>query len=457
LSGQPSTNPQSRREVALRAVGKTVGQRWTLLGVIGSGGTATVYEAVHRNGSRVAVKLLHADFVAHDRIRRRFHAEGQAANLVQHEGAVKVLDDGETDEGNAYLVMELLEGETLATRLLQNGPLPSEQVLNWGIAILEILASAHEHNVVHRDVKPSNIFITRRGQVKLLDFGIARILDDSSSGEFATQQGVALGTPAFMAPEQAAGSLEEIGAATDVWGVGATLFQLLTGRPIQDPKSEASAELHLAAPPVRAFAPTLSPEFAKVIDRALSLRIGDRWPSARAMIRALELARDAPLNPPLAGANTLTEEAVIVPKAALISRQRLAFAALCVALTSAGCLYWVLNRHVASTNLPGATAAIAPPRHEPAVLASTAPSTQTVATVTPQTASTTMAMSSTVAAAATASATRDPASRAPTPTHRQAKEVAPAPPRLVGTNTASKPPAAPNKPDDLDSILDRRK
>jgi len=421
-----------------------------LLGVIGSGGTATVYEAVHRNGSRVAVKLLHADFVSHDRIRRRFHAEGHAANLVRHEGAVKVLDDGETDEGNAYLVMELLEGETLAARLLQNGPLPSDQVLSWGIAVLEILASAHERNVVHRDVKPSNIFVTHRGQVKLLDFGIARILDDPSSGEFATQQGVALGTPAFMAPEQATGSLEEIGAATDVWGVGATLFQLLTGRPIQDPKSEASSEVNLAAPPVRAFAPTLSLEFAKVIDRALSLRTSDRWPTARAMIRALELAREAPLHSSLTNPDTATEEAVIVPhKTALISRHHVAFAAACFALTLAGGLYWVVSTRPVSTTPPSATAAVAPPLQSPAVLASTAPALETVTRAAAE------PTSATVAASASASETR--AHGGDAPVHRQTSEIASPSTKVVATDTANKPTTAPSKADDLDSILDRRK
>ncbi|HYQ44965.1 MAG TPA: serine/threonine-protein kinase [Polyangiaceae bacterium] len=451
MSGQASTNLQSRRETALRAVGMTVGQRWTLLGVIGSGGTATVYEAVHRNGSRVAVKLLHADFLSHDRIRRRFHAEGYAANLVRHEGAVKVLDDGETDDGSAYLVMELLEGETLAARLVRNGPLPSDQVLAWGIAVLEILASAHEHHVVHRDVKPSNIFITHRGQVKLLDFGIARILDDPSSGEFATQQGVALGTPAFMAPEQATGSLEEIGAATDVWGVGATLFQLLTGRPIQE-QHEPSAETDLAAPPVRAFAPTLSPELAKVVDRALRLRTSDRWPTARAMIRALELARDAPLNPPVNSAHTLTEEAVIVPKTALISRQHVAFAALCFGLTLAGGLYWALNVPPASVSHPVAAAAVAPAslRKAPAALASTVPSIETAVAA--------VAEAAGPARATAASAFEKQEHAALAPPRRKSSEVAPVPAKVVAPRSATPPPVAPSeRAGDLDSILDRRK
>jgi eukaryotic-like serine/threonine-protein kinase len=421
-------------------VGMTVGQRWTLLGVIGSGGTATVYEAVHRNGSRVAVKMLHADFHSHERIRRRFLAEGYAANLVRHEGAVKVLDDGETEQGGAYLVMELLEGETLAARLLRDGPLPAEQVLAWGIAVLEILASAHEHHVVHRDVKPSNIFITRLGQVKLLDFGIARISAYAAEDEFLTQQGVALGTPAFMAPEQATGSLEEIGAATDIWGVGATLFQLLTGRAVQEQRSASSpSEVGLAAPPVRAFAPNLAPELAKVIDRALSLRASARWPAARAMIRALELAREVPLSLNTASDETLTEEAMIVPRPALISRPNLGFAAGGFVMTLAG-LYWALSPPRTSPTDTVPSAAVAPSGKAPVALVTAAVSVETAAT-------------------ALAPSTNPPIVSAPA-----SQERAAVPLRMLGRSsgplphpTASKTAAARDRAADLDSILDRRK
>lgn len=441
MSGQSSTKAGSRREAALNAVGTTVGQRWTLLGVIGSGGNATVYEAVHRNGSRVAVKMLHADFHANERIRRRFLAEGYAANLVRHDGAVKVLDDGETDEGGAYLVMELLEGETLAARLLRDGPLPPAQVLEWGVAVLEILASAHEHHVVHRDVKPSNIFITRRGQVKLLDFGIARISVDSADDEWATQQGVALGTPAFMAPEQAMGSLAEIGAATDVWGVGATLFQLLTGRPVQETKNEASsAEAALTAPPVRAFAPNVAPELAKVVDRALNLRASARWPTARAMIRALELAREVPINPNVASAETLTEEAVIVPPSPLVSRQSMTFAAVGFALTLAGGLYWVLTLEPNSAERTVASSKVARSAEAPPPL------------VRP-----TVAVETTATTAALAPSLDTSIVSAP-PNH--ARVTGAQPPRKasgpVPPLPASQPARSPAQ-EDLDSILDRRK
>lgn len=418
-----------------------VGQRWTLLGVIGSGGTATVYEAVHRNGSRVAVKMLHAELHSDERIRRRFLAEGYAANLVQHEGAVKILDDGETDEGGAYLVMELLEGETLAARLLREVPLPPEQVLAWGIAVLEILASAHEHHVVHRDVKPSNIFTTRRGQVKLLDFGIARISADSAGDESLTQQGVALGTPAFMAPEQALGRLDEIGAATDVWGVGATLFQLLTGRPVQERKSAAATELELVAPPVRAFAPQLSPALAKVIDRALSLRRSDRWPTAQAMIRALELARDAPLAPSTSSPDTRTEEALRALPPALHSRRALALTTLALILILWAGLYVVHSARAASTSRPVAPAATGPTRQAPAVLAAVAPSATELTAgevVLPTSApKNSLAISQARPVAAVPRRTRSELTRLPLP---------------------GEPPAMPKaEAGDLDSMLDRRK
>jgi len=441
LSGQSSTNAQSRRASALRNVGRTVGERWTLVGVIGSGGTATVYEAVHRNGSRVAVKVLRPDWISNDRVRRRFLGEGYAANLVRHDGAVKVLDDGETDEGGAYLVMELLEGETLAARLLRDGPLPSDQVRAWGSAVLEILASAHEHHVVHRDVKPSNIFITRRGQVKLLDFGIARISADSAGERLVTQQDSALGTPAFMAPEQATGSLEQIGPATDIWGVGATLFQLLTGRPIQYPRGSAPfpAEANFVAPPVRAFAPNLSPELAKVIDRALSPRTSDRWPTARAMIGALDLAREPPLNPSAANAETLTEEAPTVAKPVWNFRRDVALAALGFLLTLAGGLYWALPALSASPKHPVVRAAVAASRETPALVAPTMPSLETA--VTP-------AVPSASASVVSASARHE---RAPAGVPRRKASG------VVALSPATKARATPTETRDLDSLLDRRK
>jgi eukaryotic-like serine/threonine-protein kinase len=420
-------------------VGTTVGQRWTLLGVIGSGGTATVYEAVHRNGSRVAVKMLHAEFNSHERIRRRFQAEAYAANLVRHSGVVNVLDDGETEEGGAYLVMELLEGETLAARLQREGPLPADRVREWGVAVLEILAAAHERNVVHRDVKPSNIFVTQRGEVKLLDFGIARISTASLGDELVTQQGVALGTPAFMAPEQASGNHEEVGAATDVWGVGATLFQLLTGHPVQEPSSASSSAEVGTARPVRALAPKLSLEMAKVVDRALSLRSSDRWPTAQAMIRALELAREVPLNSNDDSNRTLTEEAVVVPKPALIARPNLALTlGLLISLT--GGLYWLISDRPVSASHPVAHSSTVPARAARTEVEPAVPSQVEIAAVEAVPSASPPKINSVVSKESTASA------------------VPPRKPSVAPPSTQSKPPAPPKaEAVDFDSMLDRRK
>jgi eukaryotic-like serine/threonine-protein kinase len=279
-------------------------QRWTLSKTLGVGGTGTVYEGLHRNGRRVAVKVLHPELAHHPTIRQRFASEGYAANRVRHPDAVAVLDDGEEADGTAFLVMELLEGRSLAKVLCERGALPVGEVVAAALSTLAVLASAHDNGVVHRDVKPANIFATVDGRFKLLDFGVARVADLASS--IVTQTGGTVGTPAFMAPEQAAGRLQEIDALTDIWAVGATMFQLLTERLVHEASSHNGAIVAAAtvpAPPIRSLLPNVPPELAQIIDRALAFERSARWPNARAMHLALrgacpELAR-APLVEPI--------------------------------------------------------------------------------------------------------------------------------------------------------------
>lgn len=152
--------------------------KWTLRRLVGVGGMAAVYEAEHRNGKRVAVKVLHAELSIAGEVLSRFLREGYAANRVGHPGAVSVLDDGVAEDGAAFLVMDLLEGETLEVRRTRSrGGLPVAEVLRIADAVLDILAAAHTRGIVHRDVKPENIFVTSAGEVRLLDFGIARVHD----------------------------------------------------------------------------------------------------------------------------------------------------------------------------------------------------------------------------------------------------------------------------------------
>ena len=277
-----------RVEQALARLGRVVASRWTLRALIGIGGTASVYKARHRNGREVALKVLHPELASHPSVRGRFLSEGYAANRVRHEGAVHILDDGEEPDGLVFLVLELLTGASLAERLSREGPLPPRDVVATALVVLDVLAAAHDASVVHRDIKPSNILLLDGGGVKVLDFGAAQFRDAGQAS--ITQSGHTVGTPAFMAPEQAAGKPDEIDALTDIWALGATMFQLLTGRlvhPAETANASIVAAATQAAPSLREIAPELPLDVVAVVDRALSFQREERWPNARAMRAAL--------------------------------------------------------------------------------------------------------------------------------------------------------------------------
>jgi serine/threonine-protein kinase len=265
--------------------------KWTLERLLGVGGMAAVYAARHRNGARGAVKLLHPDLARHREVRERFLREGYAANRVDHPGAVKVLDDDVVatgpEAGTAYLVMELLEGQSMQERL-ERGPAMSElEFLRIANKLLDVLKVAHARGVVHRDLKPENLFLVRPdaaagASVKILDFGLARLLD----GQAITTYGLALGTPSFMSPEQAAGRLDEIDGRTDLFALAATGFRLRAGRRIHEaanPVELVQKMASLPAPPIRSVARDVSEPYARIVDRALAFRRDDRYPDADAM------------------------------------------------------------------------------------------------------------------------------------------------------------------------------
>ena len=281
-------DPSPWRALAEGRIGQVVGGRLKLERVLGVGGTAAVYAARHRNGRALAVKILHPAFAHQPNIRQRFLAEGYAANKVDHPDAVAILDEGEDAEGNVFIVMELLQGESLLERLKARGPLAKAEVVSIALSVLDVLAQAHDRGVVHRDIKPGNLFQTDTGAIKVLDFGIARV--QGGSGEFSTHPGSTLGTPAFMAPELAAGRLEELDALTDLWAVGATMFQLLTGETVHPSETDARLIVLAATRAPRSLGslrPELEPWLIKVVDRALAFERRARWPNARAMSAAL--------------------------------------------------------------------------------------------------------------------------------------------------------------------------
>jgi serine/threonine protein kinase len=279
----------SAQEAVSRRLGQSLRDKWTLERLLGAGGMAAVYEARHRNGARAAVKLLHPEMSQREDVRERFRREGYAANKVAHRGAVRVLDDDVAEDGSAFLVMELLEGESLAARANRQGGVDVGELLGWMDEILDVLAAAHAQGIVHRDLKPDNIFLTLDGRVKLLDFGIARFLDSVPSS-FKTKMGTALGTAPYMAPEQALGKLHDVDGRSDLFSVGATMFRLIARRKIHEAPSDAeilAAMATKAAPLLASVAPGAPPHVCTLVDRSLAYLPERRYPDAPTMQRDL--------------------------------------------------------------------------------------------------------------------------------------------------------------------------
>ncbi|MCU0659388.1 MAG: serine/threonine protein kinase [Polyangiaceae bacterium] len=276
---------------ALARVGSTLRGKWRLDELIGVGGMAAVYAATHRNGHRVAIKMLHPQLSFASSVQERFLREGYTANGIEHAGIARILDDDESEDGSPFLVMELLTGETLDTRWRRMaGRLPLAEVLAIGQALLDVLDAAHRKGILHRDIKPENVFLTADGQVKLLDFGIARVREVDPTAPSVTRTGATIGTPAFMAPEQARGRNREIDGRSDLWAVGATLFALLTGsfvHPGETPNEVLIKTATERAPSLRSLRWDLDERVIDVVDRALAFSPSDRWPDALSFRDAL--------------------------------------------------------------------------------------------------------------------------------------------------------------------------
>lgn len=284
-TGGMGRDPEERR------IGSVLRERYRITGVIGAGGMATVYLAVHRNGNRVALKMLHPELSRHAAHRERFVREAYVANSLEHPGAVRVLDDDVADDGSPFLVMELLLGETLAARLRRCGRLAPREVLAVGHALCDVLARAHACGVVHRDIKPDNLFLTTGGELKVLDFGIARVVQEGR--ESSTRTGHMLGTPAYMPPEQALGRRHAIDGRSDLWAVGATMFAAIAGRPVHQADTPEEAIVRSAtepAPGLASVAPEVPAAIAAVVDRALAFAPDQRFPDATAMQAAIAAA-----------------------------------------------------------------------------------------------------------------------------------------------------------------------
>jgi serine/threonine-protein kinase len=283
--------------------------KWRLDQVLGIGGMATVYSATHRNGKRAAVKILHPEAALAPTVKDRFLHEGYLANKVDHPGAVSILDDDVDADGTVFLVMELLTGETLDNRLSRMGnKIPAPELLQVVDQVLDCLQAAHAKGIVHRDIKPGNLFITQTGAVKILDFGIAR-LDGSEKTKTGGTGAQTLGTPGFMAPEQARGRWNEVDGQSDLWAVGAVMYAGLSGHHVHEAPTvneQLLAAMTVPARPMKEVVADVPDSVAEVVDRALAFAKEDRYSNSRAMQDAVRAAYEAVTGRPMAQAPRLS-------------------------------------------------------------------------------------------------------------------------------------------------------
>ncbi len=274
------------------AAGSRLG-RYQILSLLGAGGMGVVYRAHDERLQRdIALKVLPPSVLFDETARRRFRKEALALAKLSHPNIAAVYDVGEEGD-TAYLVMEWVPGEPLSSRR-QHGPLPVTEVLSYGIQIAEALEEAHERGVVHRDLKPANVMVTPRGQVKVLDFGLAKLLapgDEQNATLSRSELGAPAGTPLYMSPEQAFG--EAVDGRTDLWSLGVVLYELLAGRaPFEGATDWAllQAVSQQTPPSLTVLRPDLPAGVEALISRAMSRDMAARFASAGAMRTAMQLA-----------------------------------------------------------------------------------------------------------------------------------------------------------------------
>ncbi|MCS6885357.1 MAG: serine/threonine-protein kinase [Acidobacteriota bacterium] len=280
-------------------MGQIIDSKYLIEEVVGQGGMGKVYRARHIHmDTKVAVKILHPHLVSDSVAVERFRREARVALAVDHPNAIKVMDFGVSGRQTVYLVMEFLEGQSLRQIISQQGALPAARVVEIAQQICAALDSAHAKGIIHRDIKPDNVILinpnTPQEVIKVLDFSIAKL--KTAEGAVLTQQGMVVGTPQYMSPEQGEG--RELDHRSDIYSLGVILYELLTGHlPFKgsSPIALVLNHIHSLPKPLRELNPQVPPAIEAVVLKALAKKREDRQQSAKQLADELVTALSNPL------------------------------------------------------------------------------------------------------------------------------------------------------------------
>jgi tetratricopeptide (TPR) repeat protein len=319
-------------------IGRTV-SHYRILERLGGGGMGIVYRAQDTRLDRtVALKFLPIEWCQEPLLRERFTREARAASTLDHPHICTVFDIGETPEGQLFIAMAYCPGETLKERILR-GPMPVDEAIGIAIQIAEALEAAHADGTVHRDIKPANILITDRDQVKIVDFGLAKLAGEAA----VTRQGSVIGTPAYMSPEQATG--EEADGRSDLWALGAVLYEMVTGRRAFAASHEQAVLLAITTSdptPIDNLRPEVPAEVQRIIRRCLKREPQERYQTAAELVADLKRFRGDPTP-----AEIVTQTLPSAPRARRqwsLKHRVLPVAAAIAAVVLVATLYPTLNR-----------------------------------------------------------------------------------------------------------------
>ena len=271
-------------------IGRLLDNRYEILEILGTGGMAVVYKArCHRLNRLVAIKILKDEFARDEEFRRRFHAEGEAVAMLSHPNIVQVYDVSSSDNAN-FIVMELIDGISLKQYMEKKGVLNWKETLHFAMQIAKGLEHAHSRGIVHRDIKPHNVMVLKNGSVKVMDFGIARVMNKSNT---LTKE--ALGSVHYISPEQAKGGYTD--NRSDLYSLSVVMYEMMTGRPPYDGESAVAVAIqHIngGAPAPSALNPNIPGGLEQIIMKGMALEVKDRYASATEMLQDMEEFRKNP-------------------------------------------------------------------------------------------------------------------------------------------------------------------